>query len=644
MKLSSNRATGLVQPASTMDSYREHSGAIEQLLLTIRTLLTIVGRHYTKILMSVSIALAVGLIYLFIRTPVYEATTSLLVRTDKSRIVPIDDASVGLRGQADSTGFETEIQFLTSREVGKRVVERLNLTEHPLFSDTSLAGAASGERSQSWLNPTQWVFILRKLVASLIPDKDPVSVGSERRLAANVIPNSEIEYALEVYFRGITVEPVRSSRIMKIMFRSTDPVIAALVANAAAEAYLQAELELRSAANRKATRGLNAQLEELRSRLVESESDLATFREQHNLPVAVADDQQPLQFQINELSRRLLTASIATAEAQQRFNQAKAMFEGRNAAGVVAVENTVIEVARQKLAAAEQQFSVVSSGYGAAHPTYLAAKSQLTAARNAFRQEIRAAVAGLEQSYQAAKREEDALRQARDTLINTGQQVGRFNNERAYFEQNVNINRQLYQTFLSRTREVGAANDVQAPSANILDRAIASSVPTGPSRSFIIMFFAFCGVLVGLIWAYMRHYLDHKINPVDEVERHLGQYVLAALPELPPELVRGRGKLIRSDPSLEYCEGVRVVAATIEYSQSEENLKSIAITAADSGSGKATLVTNLGIALSQSRSVLIIDADTSNGDIHRLMGIRQSKPGLLDAYPPDGAAIRHSAG
>src|SRR5690606_2688083 len=105
-----------------------------------------------------------------------------------------------------------QYELLQSRSLSTRVVQDLNLVEHAHFADTVAKVDERMDKQDAGPNVRQQ--------------------ARERAVAGNLLEQ-------------VTVEPVRNSRLVKVNFDSADPQLAARIANAWAEAFIQSNLERR---------------------------------------------------------------------------------------------------------------------------------------------------------------------------------------------------------------------------------------------------------------------------------------------------------------------------------------------------------------------------------------------------------------
>ncbi len=86
-----------------------------------------------------------------------------------------------------------------------------------------------------------------------------------------------------LFQKGITVEPVRATRLVYIHYNSTDPGFAINAANGLADAFLNRNLETRFESSNYAKSYLEDQLKQLKLKLEDSEAQLVKFAEKEQI-------------------------------------------------------------------------------------------------------------------------------------------------------------------------------------------------------------------------------------------------------------------------------------------------------------------------------------------------------------------------
>ena len=137
--------------------------------------------------------------------------------------------------------FQTQAEFMRSREVGIRVIKALGLENNPYF------------------NP--------ELTAE---GKEQAAEGNVKELSQEALE----EQVLMRYKAGLDISPIKNSQLVEIRFESPDPVLAAKIANQTAESYITADLDARFDMQQTASRWLNDRLNQLRTDLENAEANL----------------------------------------------------------------------------------------------------------------------------------------------------------------------------------------------------------------------------------------------------------------------------------------------------------------------------------------------------------------------------------
>lgn len=92
-----------------------------------------------------------------------------------------------------------------------------------------------------------------------------------------------------------------------------------------------------------------------------------------------------------------------------------------------------------------------------------------------------------------------------------------------------------------------------------------------------------------------------------------------------------------NDPKSVISEQYRAIRTNIEYSNVDQNTKTILVTSSDKNEGKTTTVSNLAVSFANlNKKVLIVDCDLRNASIHKMFKINNIY-GLTDILAKDRA-------
>jgi succinoglycan biosynthesis transport protein ExoP len=572
-----------------------------------------------------TVALAVpAVLWILALTPIYAATAVVLIEASRSKVVSIEEMYAG--ASANREHFQTQAEFLKSRDVSLRVVRELDLTRHPAFAPTG--------RGPTWLGDA-----LSALGATRDATPTPAPGGDDARAA----PDREAAVLAQLQ-RGLAVEPVRLSQLVRIGFESPDRVLAARIANAIAEAYIRADLDARLRMTQTASTWLSEQLDQLRHKLEASERRLQAYRDSAGIVSSRGSAEGGNARQLEELSQRLVQARVARSQVEQVYSQLRAGTADRMNVPAVFNNPSVVR-AREAEGAAQRKLAEVRQRVGASHPAYLSAVAELEAARADHQRQADAVVSSVEREHEVAKGTERALEAGIARSRGQIQDINRKQVELDTLEREAATDRQLYQTFLARVKETSATADFHTPVARIVDPAIEPTRPSKPPKGQLVAVALLSSLLLSgalTIWWDRRRTV---VRASDDVEPMLGVPLLAAVPKVArPE--RGRlGRAVAEDRHSLFAESVRTTLTGVQLSLLDVPCPIVAFASTVPGEGKSTLAVNFAIEQARTRRVLLVDADLRRPSVARLLELPGEAPGFTDLLrgEPSGRCVRHLA-
>lgn len=545
-------------------------------------------------------ALAAAIVVFFMVKPTYRASATLLIESKLPTVVEITDV-YGRSG--DREYFQTQIETIGSRPVIERVVDRLGLDSHPAFDP----------RQQP---PSRWERWLGAFGIDMGKEEGPAPTAMDIR--AGVV---------ESVGKALSVRPVGLSQLLQIHFDAKNPALAAEIANAVAQAYIDTDFETRIAASRLAGSLLDAQIEELRVKVQASEKALQAYLEARGLLDRETAAGGGATVKLSELGRRIVEARERRVSAEQAWRQ----LSGRNAANAPQViANQAASAARATLAEAERELALVASRYGPAHPTYRAAADKVAVARQELDRLIDSIAEGVRREYQAAVATEKALEREEQLARESIQGTNRLQIERETLEREVATNRALYQTLLQRRKETEATGDLQTAGARLVEPAIAPRFPIKPNRKLSVGLAFLLGFGLASGWVLLRGRLDDTIRRRGQVTEELGQALLSALPRMPKEMLGNAGRAIIAYPNTVFAESVRDAAAGVLLAGIGKREQVLMITSTLPGEGKTTFAANLALSLSvnSDQNVLLVEGDMRKPRLAEALGLAKRDEGL----------------
>lgn len=598
---------------------------------TVFAYLKLVLAHKWLVLLIVGVVGVAAALVVFRMTPIFRSTATVLIETAKNNVVSIDEVYGGLTTNREY--FQTQVEFLKSRDVGLRVIRDLKLVDHPLFDPRV---QVEGGISKAIGSITATVSQLLKPSGSGGPSVNgPIPSGSGQDPEISALEAK----VLDQLQSSLDVNAVRLSQMITVSYESPDPQLSALIANRVSEAFIRSDLEARFDITQKATTWLSERVEELRKKLDESELELQAYREKAGLIRTPASGLGGNVRQLDSAADRLVSARMARAQIEQVYRQVRPGSKDRYLVPQV-LNNPAVAGARAAEAEAERRLNEVRQSLGSAHPKYQQAEAEYLAARENTVRQSEGVIASISKEYEVARSTEraleDQLNASRDSIraINR-KEIGVENLERV-----VATNRQLYETFLSRAKETTATADFQNPIARIIDPAIPSLRPIKPAKGQIILAALLLGFVAASCLAIFLERRLRKIKTVDEVETLLALPMLSAVPLVSEKNIDKPLSPRSYESESLFAEAVRTAVTGMQLSMINVPNPAVVFTSTVEGEGKSTMAASTAFELARTKNILLVDADFRRPTLAKRFGLPAKAPGLADILDSD-AVVDH---
>lgn len=554
----------------------------------------------------VAFGLAVALlaaVVVFVMTPIYRATVTVLIEANKSKVLSIEDVYSGISQNREY--FQTQVEIIKSREVGLKSIIKAKLWEHEEFDPR--------EKKKSWVG---------SVLSSVGFADDEKKEWTEAALAEAIYGG---------FSKKLTIEPIRLSQLAKISFESSDAKLAALVANTVADVYIENDLDARYKVTKQASSWLQERLSTLKTKLDESERALQSFREKEGIIDVKNAAQSGAGKQIEEVTQRLVETRMKRAEAENAYNQIKSAPKGADLSSLPAViKNTVVGEAKKQEADAERRLSEIAQRYGTEHPKYMQGEGELKAARENVKRQVETVVFSVTREYEAARGTERALEGIMASARGSVQTINRKEFELNVLDREVDSNRQMYDMFMKRAKETNVAGDLQSAVARVVDPAVVPNRPVKPQKMQIIMIAFVLGLFIGVLASLLLDRLDNTLKTTEDVEAKLKQPLLTTLPLLAKDEVErtSTARLFLDQPKSLYSEAIRTARTGVLLSAIDLDKRILLVTSSLPGEGKTTFSINLAMAHAHTKKTLLIDSDMRRPAVSKGLELGKGSKGL----------------
>jgi capsular exopolysaccharide synthesis family protein len=580
----------------------------------------------------------------------YKSTATLLVNKDSGSL----DLG-GLSGIASAIGggddvkteLTTHSTVLQSDTTALLVIERLGLDQ--------TSGYKYGPGLFGWD---------KKMKAELGLPLDKATATRER--------------LIKIVTSRLVVKPATDTRLITIEYRDSDSERAANVANAFVDVYINEYLDNNYKATAKASDWLGVKLNDLKSKVADSQQRLSDYESKTGLSVlmlGMSGDAGgaggggggasigggmhiPAVDKLAALNQELTMAEVdrISKEAIYRLTQTQspevvtglatsslASTPGSTAIGNAGQGLQLLNQLRQQESALSMAYGDGLTKYGAKSPHLEELKGQMDALNQSIHDELRRIDERAKNDFVLAQQTEDGIRQS---YTKQQEEVNKLNDNTIQLEVLAGealSNRELYEGLYSKLEAAKIQAGVSATNLILVDEARPTANPTRPNWRLYPMVGVAVGLFLGIAFAFVRESLDDSLVTTDQVEKVGLLPVLSYIPLIRPEdKLRGKQSaeeaavdplersLLISRPTAPAAEAYRALRTAILLSAVDDPIRVLLTTSPLGSDGKSTISYNLGIAFAQHGSrVLVIDADMRKPSMHTFFRTRKA-PGLSE--------------
>ncbi len=188
----------------------------------------------------------------------------------------------------------------------------------------------------------------------------------------------------------------------------------------------------------------------------------------------------------------------------------------------------------------------------------------------------------------------------------------------------------LYILLIEKLEETKITEAGIIGTAMIVDEAIPPTAPVAPNKRLILAVGALLGLFLGVLLAFLIETFDITLRDEDTIKRIIGDPVI--LGRIPRLVMTGDGNEFLSVykyPTSPGAEAFKLISANILFSMVKPP-KVIAVTSSEMGEGKTTITANIAVAMAQNGlKTIIVDVDMRRPKIEQMFGIDKNQGGVV---------------
>ncbi len=526
--------------------------------------------------------------------PIFLAASRVQVEAETPLIQSLNDLYHGM-SETDDAFLQTQLQVVQSDTLAWQTVEQLGLRNNESF-------------------------VLPSAMAKLEPEAQKVR-------------------SISAFKSALSVELIPKTRIMVVGFESPDPRLAATVANALVNNYVDYNFRLKYDATRVASGWMEKQLDELKAKVEKSQQALVDYERRNALANSGGSGTQAKQNveeqTLSDVSKDLTVAQGERIQKESLYNQV------RNDRAQIAslAHNDLLQSLEQKSSELKGLYTEVLAQYGPNFPKAVRLQQQIEENQTQIVREQNRVLERVHVDYVTALNREKLARVAvaeeKTILGHVNQLLVQHNILQRDFE----ANEQLYQNLIQRLKDATVSAGLRSTNIHQVDMALPPDHPVRPKKLLNIGVGLLAGLMLGIMLVFAQEALDHTVKSMEEVESLLAIPALGMIPILrgsrkrtaygllggnrnngPESSLHDVALAVAEHPSSVFAEAYRSLRTSILLSLADHPPKTLLVTSAVAGDGKTVTSLNLAMALAQRKGpVLLVDADLRKMGISKIL-------------------------
>ncbi len=548
-------------------------------------------RYRWLVIVMLILGLLAGVLATFAMAPKYRAESMLEIAPPTAQI--IQDMQV-VAESGDVRTLQTALEKLRSRQMIRRVVHELGLTERPDFLFPGKGFSVSN--------------LLARLMHGKAPNQDIGKMSARKR------ENLAIERIRE----NLDVRLLRKTRIIAISYVSHSPKLASQIANQFANSFIASNLDQSSETSRLARQFISGQVREIKEKLEKAEKALVNYAKTAGITLN-GEQGSLVSSNIKDINEAL---SKAIRERLKYERLVRLVNKGKYYNLEEVINNEAIQKERQKIVELRAEYQQKLRTFKPSYPEMRQLRAQINELRRLLKQDIQGIASGIRLKYKVAIEKEKDLRRKLKELEQKQVEYQDKNIKYTILKREVDSYRSQYQSLIDKLNKLGVASEIRSKSASIVEYADIPDKPFSPSliKNMLLSLVLFSLLAAAII--YVLELMNNTFTNPDQLEADLKLAVLGILPKVGDK--DDLEEMLR-DPKSMLSEAFRTLRTALQFTGINGAPRSLMITSTEPSEGKSTISRKLAEEFGAlGLNVLLVDADMRKPVQHRHAGIPNS--------------------
>ena len=372
--------------------------------------------------------------------PIYTASSSVIIDARETNVVDFGAVLSGL--PPDSAVVDTEVEILRSRILMEKIVRKLGLVESPEYNPL--------------LREPGMVDNMKARVRGILNGVFSRSEDGTASPTESIFDDAqtEVDLVVSVLLAKTNAYRIGTTYGIAITSESSDPKLAAAIANEIADQYLVEQLDAKYEATRRANAWIEDRLSELRVDLNEAESLVEAYRSASGLFTSGATTLN--EQQMTDLNAQLIVQRADLAEREARLNEIRQLVQrgGSAVTSSEALQSPVINDLRRQQAEIDREKADLENRYLSNHPEIQRINQEASNVEAQIQTEVQRIISNLESEVTIARQRLNSLERNLSTMRATLAENNRAGVRLRELERNAQASRTTYETYLERYKQI----------------------------------------------------------------------------------------------------------------------------------------------------------------------------------------------
>ena len=405
----------------------------------------IIYRRRWIILILVALPVLAALFYLKQKPDVYQATASVLLETQEINLTDFNDILSEMK--FDNLTVPTQVQVISSPGLIRQTIETLGLQED--------------EKGNLYIPADATV-------------TQPATIEDESTGRYHLIKN---------FLGHLEVKQQGTSRVIEISFRSSDPQLAAKIANTHTKQYVYSREQDKKRIAEKLDKWLTDEIRDLKEESLKKSRAVQQFRADNGM-IQGKNSQELIYEQISDLASKLAEIDNRVLDLQARNE----MVQSGSTHGITdIVESRLVQDLKSRASIAAQKLQSLRAELGSNHPEVIAARQEVSQINGDIAREVANIKKSIENELTTVTKQKTLLEA---NLIKLQKQADELQ-EKLITLQALQMEEQssskLLDNFLARSEEIKSQIDFTRPDVSIVSIADIPGEPAGSKKLLIML-------------------------------------------------------------------------------------------------------------------------------------------------------------